>query len=378
MSEGRYQKTIAVMLTVIAVLLLFSEISEISSAILALVLTVRPVLAGLSLAFVLNVPMSALERLWGRLIRQAGKRALLGRVVCLLVCLVGAVGAIVLFFLLITPRVLQSLSSLLSAAPQLLDHATALWERACEWAAKHSIELPPLALDLDRLISAAQSQLLDNTRSIVSASIGVISSIFRGVINAVLSLAIAIYVLLKKEKLAEQTKRLLCAALPARMGERVLFVARLTSSAFSRFITGQVAEASVLGVLCLVGMLAFGFPYAALISFVVGVTALIPVLGAFFGIAVGALLILLAEPAKAVWFLVYMIVLQQLETNLIYPRVVARSVGVPALWVLIAVTVGAGFGVLGMLVAVPAFSVLYALLRQYVICAEQGSRKKRE
>ena len=141
----------------------------------------------------------------------------------------------------------------------------------------------------------------------------------------------------------------------------------MTNDIFTRFVTGQLTEACIIGILCFIGMLIFGMPYAAIISVLIGFTALIPIFGAFIGTGIGAFLILLENPLKAFWFVVFIIVLQQLEGNLIYPRVVGKSVGLPGIWVLTAVTIGGGlFGILGMLFSVPVCSVLYVLFRKFV------------
>ena len=148
--------------------------------------------------------------------------------------------------------------------------------------------------------------------------------------------------------------------------ERALAFARLTEKTFSGFVTGQLTEAFIIGILCFAGMLIFRMPYAPLISVMVGVTALIPIFGAFIGTGIGAFLILFESPLKALMFVVFIIVLQQLEGNIIYPRVVGSQVGLPGLWVLIAVTVGSEFGVFGMLISVPVVSLLYSVARQIV------------
>jgi predicted PurR-regulated permease PerM len=187
------------------------------------------------------------------------------------------------------------------------------------------------------------------------------------VFNAVLGFVFSLYVLASKEKLGANLCKTLTALLPEKKVERVTEIAALSDKTFTNFVTGQLTEALVIGALCFIGMLIFGMPYAVVVSVLVGFTALIPVFGAFIGTGVGAFLILMVDPMKALWFVVFIIVLQQLEGNLIYPRVVGKSVGLPGLLVLAAVTVGSGVGgILGMLLAVPVCSVIFTVCAQAI------------
>ena len=170
-----------------------------------------------------------------------------------------------------------------------------------------------------------------------------------------LAFVFALYLLAKKEVVAAHLKRLTETVLPPRSARRFLSIVRLTNQTFSNFVSGQLTEAAIIGVLCFAGMLLLRIPFAGAVSIFVAVTALIPIFGAWLGGGIGALLILLAEPVKAVWFVIFLLILQQLEGNLIYPRVVGKSVGLPGILVLMAVTIGGeAFGVLGMLFSVPS------------------------
>ena len=202
-----------------------------------------------------------------------------------------------------------------------------------------------------------------------------VHSTVSALLTTLLGLVIAVYVLAQKERLGGQLKKLLSALFSPKNANRTVTLARLIDSTFSRFITGQVTEAVIFGALCFVGMLLFRMPYALLISVTLGFTALIPVFGALIGTVLGAFLILLDDPTKAFWFVLFVIVLQQIEGNLIYPKVVGTSVGLPGIWVLIAVTVGSSFGVVGMLFSVPTASIFYTLLKEF---AEHQIKKKRE
>ena len=201
----------------------------------------------------------------------------------------------------------------------------------------------------------------------LSSTVSVASSVIGGVVNFILAFTFSIYVVHQKERLGSQAKRLLYAYLPEARSDRIIEILSLSHKTFSNFITGQFTEAIILGALCFVGMSIFRFPYALMISVLVGFTALIPIVGAFIGTIVGALLIVTVSPIQALWFILFILVLQQIEGNLIYPRVVGTSVGLPGIWVLVAVTAGGSlYGIVGMLFSVPVSSVLYCLLRETV------------
>lgn len=174
------------------------------------------------------------------------------------------------------------------------------------------------------------------------------------------------YLLAKKETVASHLKKLIVSVLPQKPAQRLLHIASLTNQTFTNFVSGQIIEAVIIGALCFLGMLILRIPYAGAVSAFVAVTALVPIFGAWLGGGFGALLILLAEPIKAMWFIIYLLILQQVEGNLIYPKVVGKSVGLPGLLVLMAVTIGGeAFGILGMLFSVPVCAVLYSLYLEF-------------
>ena len=196
---------------------------------------------------------------------------------------------------------------------------------------------------------------------------GAAMSILGGLLTAVLAAVFSVYILLQKEKLGAQCKKLLYAFLPQERAGQALSIAALSSRTFASFLSGQCLEAVILGCLFFIAMSVLRFPYALMISVLVGFTALIPLFGAFIGCAVGAFMILIIDPMRALWFVILFLVLQQIEGNLIYPKVVGGSVGLPSIWVLVAVTIGGStMGIAGMLLFIPLCSVLYALLRRTV------------
>jgi len=190
---------------------------------------------------------------------------------------------------------------------------------------------------------------------------------FSGVINLFMGFVFAIYMLLQKEKLIKQFKKLFKAYLPEDKSRKLFYIGTITNDTFKKFFGGQFIEAVLLGILCFIGMTIFKMPYALTISVVIGVTALIPVFGAFFGTIIGAILILAVNPTQAFWFVIYIVVIQQIDGNFIYPKVVGDSVGLPGIWVMLAVIVGGNsLGIVGMLIGVPVASIVYKLVKEYV------------
>ena len=224
-----------------------------------------------------------------------------------------------------------------------------------------------ISIDWEYIEQTLKTFAKGSITTIISSSFNFIVSIFSGLFNFVMGLVFALYLLLEKEKLQFQLKKIVLAYLPKNKVNSIFEFGALTNETFSKFIGGQFIEACILGSLCFVGMTVFGFPYAAAISVLVGVTALIPFFGAFIGVCIGAILIFAIDPTKSFWFIVFFLILQQIEGNMIYPKVVGDSVGLPAIWVILAVTIGGSlFGIVGMMIGVPFVSVLYKTLRKNV------------
>ena len=279
------------------------------------------------------------------------------------------VGLMMLLIFTIAPQVSNSIQTIRAALPgffaQLTDLINDLVVRypeitdyANNWIA--SLETINWTEQIRNLFDFLRNgNLLGNTVSVATSIIG-------GLTNTIIGIIFALYILLQKEKLALQFKKLMYANLAERHVDTALDIFRLIQRTFSNFISGQCLEACILGFLFFITMSIFGFPYAAVIGIVIAFTALIPIFGAFFGCFIGAFLILIQNPIQAVWFIILFLVLQQIEGNLIYPHVVGNSVGLPSIWVLVAVTTGAStMGILGMIINIPLFSVIYALLRRY-------------
>ena len=328
-----------------------------------------PFLLGGCLAFLLNVILRPVERgwrrAWGKRDGPRQKRA--QRPVCLLVSTLLLVGVVFAIFFIVVPALKDSVVNFVSLLPSRLTHLEHWWNNLAGFLEAHYIQLQEFSLNSAELQNNITSFLSKYGEDFLNTTIGITSSIFSLVVNLVLALAFSLYLLAQKETLTGQAKKVVRALFSEKWAHWITDVARMTNRTFSNFVTGQLTEAVILGTLCFLGMLIFRLPYAGVISVLVGFTALIPIFGAFIGVGIGAFLILLVSPIKALWFILFFVILQQLEGNLIYPRVVGKSVGLPGIWVLAAVTVGGNaFGLAGMLLAVPLCSVLYTLARQGV------------
>lgn len=327
-----------------------------------------PLLLGICIAFILNVPMRSIEtRLFAPLTRRFTGRIWkrLRRPLALVLTLVLAAGVLALALFLIIPELARTLGVLADSIPGFIarveESANDLAARYPQW----QDWLASLEINWDSIANSLISFVQNGAVNLFSSTLNLATSVFNGVFNFVLAFIFALYILLGKETLGRQLIRLCRAHLPDKHTDRILRVASLANKTFSRFITGQCLEAVILGLMFYLAMLIFRFPYALMIAVLIAILALIPIFGAFIGCIIGAFLIFVNDPMQAFWFIVMFLVLQQIEGNLIYPKVVGTSVGLPSIWVLAAVTVGGGlFGIFGMLTFVPLCSVLYALLRE--------------
>ena len=326
---------------------------------------ISPFVIGLCIAYVVNVIMRPIERLWMKLLSKCKGKWVekMKRPICLLLSILLVIGIILAVIFIIMPELSDSVSSLVSMVPSYVYEVESWWEALALRLDKYGVELPQFSFDTDKFIQI----LKDGGTAVLNTTLSATTSIVTAVINIVLALAFSIYVLAQKETLKRQSKKVLAKLMKPEKMQKLLDMLDLINRTFTNFITGQLTEAVIIGALCFIGMSIFRMPYAPAISVLVGFTALIPVFGAFIGTAIGAFLILLVKPIQAVWFVVFIIVLQQFEGNLIYPKVVGKSVGLPGIWVLVAVTIGGNaMGVVGMLISVPLCSVLYVVARNAV------------
>ena len=311
-----------------------------------------PFVAGAILAFVLNVPMRGIENRLGKIKKPSIRRAAALTLTLLLILLV-----LVLVFYLLIPQVIKTavslynqLSDLVQEHPVLLNWFKGDGSQGADWKS---------------LLNQAMEWVGDGAPSLVSGAFSALGSVYTAVFNGVIAVVFAIYCLARKDILARQFRKVAYAFLPKKFCDFSIHILQLTNQTFSSFISGQCIEACILGGLFAIAMWIFRMPYVPLISVLIAITALIPIVGAFIGCAFGAFFILVGSPMQALWFVVMFLIIQQIENNVIYPKVVGKSVGLPGMWVLVSVAVGGSLmGVVGMVLMIPVVSVLYTLLRE--------------
>ena len=328
-----------------------------------------PLLIGAGIAYVMNLLLKAIERLWDMALKKAPElwRVKLKRPICLTATILLFLGIIFAIFFILIPRLEEAGSTLIANVPGYITQIQNWWGSLVDFAAGHGVTLPELSMNVEDATKFISKILSSDSSNVVNTTIDITTSILGALVNILLALVFSVYMLAQKETLISQSRRLLLAALPRKAGQRTMHILKLTNNAFSSFVTGQVTEAFILGSLCCIGMLILRLPYALPVSVIISFTSLIPIFGAWIGAATGAFLIVFVSPIKALTFLICLLILQQVEGNLIYPKVVGKSVGLPGLWVLAAVTIGGGiFGMLGMLLGVPICSVIYALVQDFI------------
>lgn len=325
-----------------------------------------PLFLGCALAYVLNILMCFYEqhlfprkkgRVWSRLRRP--------------VCILLAMTSIVLILFLIVRMVIPELSSclqlLFSQLPGALESGFLWLEEnfgVTSFLQELMAMLPETEAEWQEVINRFFETFLSGVGNIMEIATNIIFSTVSITITFVVALVFSIYLLMGKEKIGQQIRTLMKVYLPQKMTDGILYVAKTFDNSFHHFIVGQFVEAFILGLLCTIGMLILQLPYAAMIGSLIGATALIPVAGAYIGGVVGTFMIFTVSPVKAMIFLLFLVILQQLEGNLIYPKVVGSSIGLPGIWVLATVTIGGGIaGVGGMLLGVPIIAALYQLLK---------------
>ncbi len=324
-----------------------------------------PFAVGAGIAFVFNVPMRAIERQLDGIHKTGLRRGL--SIVLTILCLV----LIIMFVVeMLIPQIGLTIDSLRQTIPAFV-------ERTASIIISYLDENPEMkewiyettnleSIDWSLILKNAITFVGDSITSLMGGAVNVIGNVTNGIVNTVIGIAFAVYCLARKEILARQCRRVLYSVLREKTADEIIRIMRLTNVTFSNFISGQCLEAIILGCLFAVAMALFGMPYIPLVSVIIAVTALIPVVGAFVGCIVGAFFILVNDPFQALTFVAMFLVIQQLENNLIYPRVVGTSIGLPGMWVLVAVTIGGEImGVGGMLVMIPLTSVLYTLAREF-------------
>lgn len=337
---------------------------------------IKPLLIGAVIAYVLNLVLRVVERFY---FPHARNRFLVEskRPVCILISLLLITGAAFLLIRLVLPELISALGIVGQELPEFL-------ESIKDFVVRSSRRFPEIQLWAEEQIDTLNwadltknllNHLTNGLTSLVSSTIRFVTVVFGGLMQLSISLIFALYLLANKEKLSDQGRRLMKAYLSDKTADRIEYVLSTAHTVFSSFIGGQCTEAVILGGLCALGMWILRLPYVPMVGAFVGVMALIPIVGAYLEVIVGAFMILTVDPFQAMVFVIFLVLLQQFEGNLIYPRVMGASIGMPGMWVLAAVTVGGGFfGIPGMLIGVPAAATFYRLLKADVAKRTEGEK----
>lgn len=335
-----------------------------------------PILAGFVAAYIINILMVFYEK---RFFAKTQNRILqkIRIPACMLLAILSFILIITLIIGLVVPELTSCIQLLISDIPPAME--VLLSSELFMELAPEDLYAQLRGIDWKSIINEAVKMVSSGLGSTVGAVVSAVSMMVSNVVTGVVAFIFAIYFLLGKESLVSQCKRVMKNYMPEKLTKKIYYVTGVVNDSFHRYIVGQFTEAIILGVLCVAGMLVFQFPYAGMIGALIGFTALIPVAGAYIGGVVGFVMILTVSPVKALLFIVFLLVLQQLEGNLIYPKVVGGSLGLPAIWVLAAVTIGGALlGIMGMLIGVPIAAAIYRLIRDDMRRKEQEQQMQEE
>lgn len=328
-----------------------------------------PFLLGAAIAFILNVPMHFLEEklFYNRKVKDQSWSKKLARPLSLVLTIIIVLGVVSLVIFVVVPKLGGTFMSLGKSIQDFVPKVQVWVEEMFNNNQDIVAMVNDIKIDWDKVLNGIMSFFKNGAGSVLGSTFTVAKSIVSGMATFFIAFVFACYILLQKERLNIQIRKIMYAYLKKEYVEKTLDVCSLTYKTFSSFLTGQCVEAVILGAMFVVAMTLFRLPYAMLVGILIAFTALIPIFGAFIGCVVGAFLILMVAPMKALIFVILFLVLQQIEGNLIYPRVVGSSVGLPSIWVLAAVSIGGSLmGIVGMLVFIPIVSVVYTLFRNNV------------
>ena len=345
---------------------------SISGALGTAVSAASPLIAGIIMAYPVNILMSFYERHY---FPKSTKKSVIRsrRAVCLIGAIITLLAIIALIIGLVAPQLVACVKMVIDYLPGAMKTLIAKLEQFSFISDEVINTLK--SIDWKSKIGDIAKTLTSGLGSVMDVAFSAVSSVFSVLSTALIGFIFALYALLGKDKIFSQLKRLFSSYIPEKIYEKTAYVLSVANDCFRRFIVGQCTEAVILGSLCAIGMLILRLPYAAMIGALVAFTALIPIVGAFIGAGVGAFLILTQSPVKALIFLIFIVVLQQVEGNLIYPRVVGSSMGLPGIWVLAAITVGGGvMGITGILVSVPIAATIYKLIRNSLVAKEEAAK----
>ncbi len=329
---------------------------------------IMPIIVGVAIAFIINVPLKQIERKIFKVDKRKHKKLI--RVISLFLSIILIFGIVGLLMFLVIPEFIEAINSIGKTIPSNIEWLNNLNKKISNLYPSFNNYIKDI--DLKKVLEVA----LGTTGNMVSIIISFISNLLSKVLMFFIGFILAIYILLDKENLVRQIKMLLNAFLQTKTVNKIGEIVKLTNSTFTNFLTGQCLDALVLGIIFFITMTILKMPYALIISVLLAVTALIPYIGAFITLVVGAILIAVTSPIKAVWYVVMFFVLQQIDENILVPKIVGKSVGLPALWTLIAALIGGSMlGIIGVIISIPISSVLYSLLKEWV---KYKSEKKQD
>lgn len=320
---------------------------------------ITPLIVGLGIAFVINIPMKQIERKIFKVEKRKHKKLI--RVISLLLSIIFIFGIISLILFLVIPELIQAIGTIGKNLPASFDWINDVIQKATS--------LYPNAKDYVKNIDVKSivDSTIGSTGNIVSIVISFLSNTFSKLVTLFFGFIISIYILADKENLSRQTKRLLMAFLPDKTVEEIRRIVKLTNTTFTNFLSGQCLDACLTGFEFFVILSIIKIPYALILGVLFAVTALIPYIGAFITLVIGAILVAVVNPINALWYTIAFLLLQQFDDNFTYPKIVGKSVGLPALWALIAILIGGSmFGFIGMIISIPTSSILYTLLKEWV------------
>lgn len=372
LDKNNVKKILGIITFTLVLLALLMNMGKVQSFLVFLWGILFPFALGGAIAFILNIPMTAIEK---KLFPKKGKMA---RPVSLILSILFVFAVIAIVIVVVIPQLGKTFDSISTGMTAFLPEVQEWLERIFrDWDMIESY-IKSLEFDWKSWLDGVKDFALSGAGSVVSYTMSATMIVINGVVTFFIAFVFSLYILIQKETLGRQCNKVIRAFLAPKTVDKIFYVCSLSHRIFSKFITGQCLEALILGMMFVVSMTIFGMPYALLVGVLIAFTALIPMVGAFIGCFVGAFLILMVNPMQAVFFVILFLVLQQVEGNLIYPHVVGSSVGLPSIWVLFAVTVGGKLlGIVGMLIFIPLFSVMYALFREWVNQRECQSSKKK-
>lgn len=368
------KKIIMIALGLIIFYLAIKNIAVVISYIGTFISFFTPFILGAALAFIINVPMTKIEGFLFKKVPENPKTRLqrcaktLKRPVSMLIALVLVFGVIVIAGIIIVPQVASGLESLAEALPGAMD-------RLQDWISKNANKIDivenlmnKIDIDLDSVGRELANTAKGWATAMLDSGFSTVSNIVNGIFEFVIGLVFAIYILLQKEKLGRQGKQIVYATFTEKTADKIMYITGMTRDVFKGFISGQCVDGIINAILFFIILTILGIPYAVMLSIFSGFMAMIPIIGSFIGAGVGVIIVLIMDPSQVLYFIIMYIIVQQIDGNVIYPLIAGNSMGLPSIWVLMAVTVGGSMmGIMGMILFIPICSVLYKLTRHYVL-----------